>query len=605
MALDTASLDEQLGELKQQTQHVLLLKHKTRKEERTHLATIYVWWRTVREQGTYLDDKYAELAIPNNKLQNKINFRPFLTLVTGGNVSKNDLNFWQITLNAVHAEWEARPDHYATDTIDRIVHFINEQGGKTGIASYHVDDAEDAYVDDVVEDKQVKHWVDELDDAEFMPTWIARAKAHYGSRASNISVDLQQVQATPDGFSLVIVHQNGTTTNLLGSVNDDTLIDELLTSKYRNDFSVMPKSMRMVLEPLHLLNVPEVIAASADQFVENSRVKDALIEGKKVVAVKRLTYRMATEDFLLSNVCMDSGVVIRAKPKTNLFGKVQGDLCLSNTMRQSVETRLLYKHMFNMYTTTSPDKFLAYPEGHIYAYKLPLQCTFDVSDDEKTGIRGSEVAQHISNIAHPPIDWMPFYTDAPQLHWQVDAIDDPFTPTWVGHASSYWLRTTVCEFFDKWIAAYAKKSNRPVNKTLLLNLMERSFVVGYEMGQDGMYVEDNDKRFNLDNGRGVADVQVRSTDFAFAMRQLADLDLLGGVHIGVNAHAVKLQFQTSVHSYTCWVPTCDSKGVRDKTSFKRYMPSQTQLHKEWGDDNANPNLTDEEEEQLRTQGKLV
>lgn len=39
MALDTASLDEQLGELKQQTQHVLLLKHKTRKEERTHLAT--------------------------------------------------------------------------------------------------------------------------------------------------------------------------------------------------------------------------------------------------------------------------------------------------------------------------------------------------------------------------------------------------------------------------------------------------------------------------------------------------------------------------------------------------------------------------------------
>lgn len=33
MALDTASLDKQLGELKQQTQDVLLLKHKTRKEE--------------------------------------------------------------------------------------------------------------------------------------------------------------------------------------------------------------------------------------------------------------------------------------------------------------------------------------------------------------------------------------------------------------------------------------------------------------------------------------------------------------------------------------------------------------------------------------------
>ena len=62
MALDTTTLDQQLGDLQQQTQQVLQLKHKTRKQERTHIANIYVWWRTTREQGTYLEDKYAAVV---------------------------------------------------------------------------------------------------------------------------------------------------------------------------------------------------------------------------------------------------------------------------------------------------------------------------------------------------------------------------------------------------------------------------------------------------------------------------------------------------------------------------------------------------------------
>ncbi len=604
MALDTTTLDQQLGDLQQQTQQVLQLKHKTRKQERTHIANVYVWWRTAREQGTYLEDKYAELAIPNNKLKGKINFRPFLTLVTGGSVNDNDLNLWQITLNAVHTDWEDKPQHYASDTIDRIVNFIDEQGGKTGIAKYHVAEAEELFVDDVVEDEQIKHWLDMPDESQVSEAFLAQAKDHYGKSTGAISVGLPQVQDTPDGYSVVIVRKNGEVSDVLGAVNNKKLIGEMLTSMYRNNFNVMPMSMRAVLEPLHVLNVPSIIADSADKFIESSRVKHALIDDKKVAAVKRLTYRKDNKDFLLSNVCVDAGVVIQAKPRVDLFGDVQGDLCLSNTLRKSIETRLLYPTMFNMFTTPVEDKFVANPEGSMYAYKLPLQCRLLVEGEYHAGMDGSDEAQQQINLSHPPIDWMPFYTDAPQLNWQVDMADEPFVATWTGHASSYWIRNTVCEFFDEWIAAYAKKSNRPVNKTLLLNLLEQSFVVGYELGKAG-YPEVNDKWFRFENGQGIADVQVRSTDFAFAMRQISDLSLTNGVDIAVNAHAVQLTFQTLTHSYICRIPTCNGKGTRDKSLFKRYMPSQTQLHREYGDDDPTINFTDEEVTLLREQGKLV
>ena len=105
MATNTTAMDKQLATLKTATRNVLLQIRKTNKQEREHLAAIYVWWRSVKDVTGYLTDLYAKHGIEYYNIKNKINFRPLLTYLTNGDVESNDLNYWQQTLRAHRQAW--------------------------------------------------------------------------------------------------------------------------------------------------------------------------------------------------------------------------------------------------------------------------------------------------------------------------------------------------------------------------------------------------------------------------------------------------------------------------------------------------------------------
>lgn len=91
--------------------------------------------------------------------------------------------------------------------------------------------------------------------------------------------------------------------------NGAQVLRETLISSYRSDFRALPMTMRAALEPLHVVNVPRVIAKSFDKFAEYVSVQERVGKGKsKRAANRRLTYRPLTGDFILSqaNVETDS-----------------------------------------------------------------------------------------------------------------------------------------------------------------------------------------------------------------------------------------------------------------------------------------------------------
>jgi len=112
---------------------------------------------------------------------------------------------------------------------------------------------------------------------------------------------------------------------------------------------------------------------------------------------------------------------------------------------------------------------------------------------------------------------------------------------------------------------------------------------------------DNSKTLTLPSGKaaGSVELNVRSADFAFVLRQIADLNVMGALDIQADEHAVILTFSTSANSFQCWIPACDLSGSRSTKHFTIYRPVQSKnLVKSDDPDDLAPEMNDEDHEAL-------
>jgi hypothetical protein len=586
----TQTLDSKLAELKTDIDNVLVLQKMSRDQERMVMASVYMWWRDALQQGDYLEQCYASANIRNNKTR-EANFRPLLKLVTSSRIASGDEDTWTKALRAVDADFSQNLAHYAVDPVDRICHFIKTNGGKTGLA-YHgkIEVDEDEAVEAI--------GLYTLDDSELLATLKAEARIHYAKGAANIQ--LPALQLNDDGYSVVIVKKQGAGYALVGTTNETKLLDAALVSTYRSDFEALPLTMRVVLEPLHMLNIPNCLASSYAKFIEVSNLADAWDpKRRKEKAYKRLTYRAAEQDFLLSTMQVDSSVVVKARPKSNVMVRKQGDMFLPNSTRQSVEVRLLHQGAFNLFKPSSADKFTSVGRRYIAANYVDL--TTKVAVDDVEGVTAQEVVANTANLSHPPLSFVPFHTAFGEPRWQVVNKTQRMKPAWQADVDLDWLRQTSTAFLDKWIAAYGKKANRQVNKTLSVALDAQGLTIAYEF--DDALGYDNIKSIALPTNaaQGHVELVMRSADFAFILRQMADLNVVGAIKMQADTDGLVLSFSTTASEYEVWIAACDEKGNRCSTHFMTYRPEETEgleFHVEPEDDA--PDVTAQDLEVMRT-----
>jgi hypothetical protein len=592
-------LDAQLVKLVADMGQYDVLQKLTNEQERLVMANVYMWWRDARQVNGYLDECYERNSITHNKTRDGLNFNPLLKLCTSSNISSSDLTTWSKALKVLHTDFEAHPKHYKHDPISNLCHFIKQKGGKTGLAGYHIAQANDDE-DLALEDMQLYT----LSEMEFLPTLQQAAKNHFEAKQLT-AIALPALQATADGYSVVVVKKQGDEYVLVGTTNEIKLIDSALIATYRNDFEALPLTMRVVLEPLHILNVPKALASSAEKLIEASNLVDAWDpKRRKEKAYKRLTYITREQQFLLSNMQVSSGVVVKAKPKSEVITLEHGDLFLSNSTRQSVEIRLLQQGAFNLFKPSAEQKFKNIPVGFLAGCYVDLQTKLDIESAD--GVNETDIKQHTTNLQHPPLSFIPFHKAFGDARVQVTNKTKRIKPAWQATVDLDWLRFASTEFFDKWIAEYGKKSMRPVNKTLGLALSADALAVAYEF--DGEQGFDNLKRIALPkkSARGAAELVMRSADFAFVVRQIADLNVVGNIELMADSDGLVLTFETTASSYECWIPACDELGVRKSKHFDAYEVVQSdtfKMHIDLEDDVQE--TTDEELELIRQNIKRV
>lgn len=583
MATSTPDLDQGLDLLKAESANVRVQVKISAKVERRFYAGAYIWWREASQIGGYLEASFARNGIDFIPKQNRVPWRPLLKLVTDQKISATDLSLWSKALDAVHADVLRDPAHYAADPIGQIDFFIEQRGGKTGLAGYHSKD-EDHFDDQPAVKAQMLF---ELDDDEFEPAFLAEAEAYFSTIGGTGLANAPAAHLTKNGFGIVLVRKGMSGVEALSTSNAAQLVSETLISSYRSELGALPATMRAVIEPLHVLNVPRVIAKSFDKFAEYVSVQERTGKGRVGrPSNRRLTYRPLTGDFLLSLANVDSSVVIVARPKTSVINRAAGDLFLPAYVRRSIEVRLLHQRMFNMFAPSGSEEFISAPGNGLTDCFVSLRPKAAIIDLIKTsGISEAQARARISNLRHPAIAFVPYIEDGND-HWQASAKNEAFTATWQAVVSLDWLRDATRTFFDEWIAEYGAKAKREMNLTMHVKFDAAGLLISHEFGDSAGWGTTKQVAINPNIANGTADMTVRSTDFAFVLRQIADLEVTSPLHIEADHDALHLTFETDALSYSVWIPSCNQKAVRSRKMFEPYHPVTSELTTDPFEDDA-------------------
>lgn len=555
---------ESLSAFQSRYEGINAFKRQTRAEEAELWAEVYVWWRDVRDPADFLAASYQQQNIANYNTAG-INFRPLLKLVSKNEITESNLNIWTAALRSVHEDFQANPQHYRHDPVGAIKHFVLTHGGKTGLRSGRTADDLDC------EDAPLESMLFTLDDKEFIPTYQTSLVQHYQHVSAPTLQNAIPLKLTRDGYSVVWVKQDAQGIVILGSNNDAEVLRNVALSHYREDFEATPTTLRTVLEPLHILNLPRTIAQSEAKFLERSKVDDPWETKRKELSHKRLIYRPASRDFLLSQTQVDAAVVLIAKPKLSLIERTSGDIFLRTSTRQSIENRLLHGRAFNLFSTPHSEKFQALPEGFLASHTVKLENKLTIDDSK--GISGLEVEQHITNFNHPSFSFIPFYQSFGPPRWQVDANPESFEALWHGMLDLAWLRELNGRFLASWIKEYGAKSTRPENKNFKLKFLDDVLTISFEFSRKSFDVTSD---FKLPAGSGDAELMVRTKDFAFVLAQMADLPITSSIDLRVGQEALVMQFETAASDYKCWIPGATESGHRQAKHFKSYLPTQTE-----------------------------
>lgn len=562
-----AQLDVQLKSLQKDATRINFLVLQTRDKKYILAASTYLWWLVAKDRPEYLTQQYAAANITVELHKVKTDFRSIMELVSQKQMKEKDLAEWVRCLEAIHAEVKRAPDDYASkDAIQAIAHFIDTNGGISGLArgskagktlpTVKTADNDDYFT---------------LDEKEFNPCIFDEASKYHSQQTSLPTIAANDITTNEYGYGLALVKDDGNNMVVVGAVNDPVFIQDALVRTYRSDFEAAPQTVRSVIEPLHVLNEPKVISRHRGKFIKESKIADPYNKDEKLLAEKRLIFRAESNDFLLSQIGVDASPVVVSKPLAPVIVGAKADLFLPCNTRKEVETKLLDAKDFNLFEASNENQFDFARTGFHASHTVALKTKVPIEDAD--GVSAETIKRHVHNLNHEPLRFMPFYKYYEQT-WQVDADTNKFVPTWHCTTDMNFIQQLDQQFLFEWLTEIGSMANRDMHKTFEIILSANAFEIRHEKGKDD-YDQSVPIAITSGAAHGTAKLEVRTADFAFVLHQLAGMKVKGPIAITANQAAIRVQFKTSANAFDCWLPAADGNGERIASQFGKYLPSQT------------------------------
>jgi len=522
-----------------------------------HLAALYFWWRSARGINGYLEQEYAVLELKPRTIEG-INFRPLLVLIWGINATASSQTaLYSRTLNAVHNEYEAHPELYAKDGVAKLANFIELAGGATRLAGYGAQDGDD---DDAANGGSGPKSPKVELDSDVRKRLLDDALAYTGA-ASLPAVEIERYVATDlvAEYVLMLVKKTPRGFEFVGTSDHKNAINDIMIDQYRRRFDGQKSALRPILEllqtqclPKHLEKVEHAVAAKG--------VYTEIWSQHLYASPRRVLYRHAEGDFVLSPVGAASGVVSVIKPFQPILANCVTDVYLGSAQRQQLESECLRSFDFNLYDL-----------GH--AGQIPEY-------------EGPNSASHILALSHLTkgnvrlyLPFWPFYDTMAETAAQI--VPDPFhrmEEFWEAQVSQDWVQKFSEQFLTPWLGSHATHLTRDINSLLHFTFEERKVVVEFVRREGGLY--DNRLTIPFDDpvqAMGTLGARFAAIDIAPVLGSLALLPISGPIHVIADSEVMRLRFQTvgGGCSHEIFVPAIDPDGNRRTAPFFRYDPVRT------------------------------
>lgn len=587
MVNNTEQLQKKLVKLQEIGGIVMAELRATHEKLFRHLSEIYFWWLNASQQGDYLEQEYKKLGRKFKTVNYGTNFAPLLWLVYGNNsgLTNRHADRYSRALNTMHKEVSKKSQYYAKDGVTKLVSFIQQSGGTTALAGYAPPDedtnssnantinAETAAAEKLAAQNILKQsWM--LGEYRIDTQLPVEYTSYFNATSDDFAVLL--VKRTPQGFEIVDVDGNENTVNAA------------LANTLRKRFDLCVFSIRPLLELVYTQCLPQSLEALAEKLVDVSTLQVDQ-KRKKITCHRRVLYRAATNEFILSPMNATSGVVSIVKPYFDLLlDGCDKDVYMPYTERNKLETHLLRNFEFNLYDTelkTVP--IPAYPELDSASHVVHLRHRTD-----------SNQFQNIS--------FWPFYSSLEQPQNQLLVKEDyQLTPKWSAVIDRDEIKRINDVFLNHWLAGHARYITREAHSMLRFTFADSYIAVEF-LNEDGFFV--NRQKINLTPiavSNKTVTVSFRTKDIVPALNCLADLPIIkqsepvrtddligdeespyldlsegyrGSLRFDLDDNVLRIHFYTDGlggAEHTIYVPTANPLGAASDIPFYSYVPQVT------------------------------
>lgn len=584
MGNKTEQLQKKLVKLQETGGIVMAELRAAHKNLYKHLSEIYFWWLNASQQDDYLEQEYKKIGRKFKTIDYGINFAPLLWLVYGNNggLNRNHTDRYSRVLNAIHEEVSKRPKYYAKDGVAKLVAFIEQAGGTTALAGYAPpdEDSNSSNVNtinaEISEQEKLaaqnilkQSWM--LGEYRIDTQVLVEYTSYFNTTSDDFAVLL--VKRTPQGFEIMDVDGNENTVNAA------------LANTLRKRFDLCVFSIRPLLELVYTQCLPLSLEVLAEKLVDVSTLQNDK-RRKKITCHRRVLYRAATNEFILSPMNATTGVVSTVKPYFDLLlDGCDKDVYMPYTERNKLETNLLRNFEFNLYDTelkTVP--IPAYPELDSASHVIHLRHRTD-----------SNQFQNIS--------FWPFYSSLEQPQNQLLVKEDyELTPKWYAVIDRDEIKRINHIFLNHWLAGHARYITREAHSMLRFTFAA-SFIAVEFLNEDGFFV--NKEKIHLtpiEVSNKTVTVSFRTKDIVPALNCIADLPIIkksepvrtddligdeespyldlsegyrGSLRFDLDDNVLRIHFYTDGlggAEHTIYVPTANPLGAASDIPFYSYAP---------------------------------
>lgn len=512
-----------------------------------HIAEIYFWWVKASKVEDYLEVEYAKLARHyKTKVVYGTNYSPLLWIVWGENqCSTSDSDRHSRALNAIDNEYLKRKRYYSKDKVVKMAKYIESNNGIYGLCGYGLAKEDETEIDELIAKKQKQASTKSgivLSQKEREIVAYDIAKTYYSNSTIAPTVDFgTELPTNADELSLILVRKTASGYQLLGTTNNEDLVRASAIVNFKNNFNAMPIEVKCIVEAIRSQAFPLSMLKDRKYLIETDKVKN----GKH--KYRRLVYRSLTQDFLLSSVRTNVGVVTVVKPHFPILNDIVQDVFLSPLSINIIESRLLATKDFNGYQKVSTKHNNILNELGV-AKLIRLQNIFDYSD-----FINLDFWQFDSNI-NLPLTQANVAEDAlTKLNWE-HTIDIGF------------FRRIALDLIDKWFLSHSKYIKREEGKLCQLTFSQNEIAIEF-VYKNSKFEQKHIFQLPIPNRKlATTTLKFNTKEIMLVLRSIADYDAKN-ICIKANNNILQFEFINATATISISVPTLNYKGERNKQAF--------------------------------------